>query len=153
MRITTAVLPTVILSFFLSMLTRTPVLSQNVTEASFLTNQEIVSTANIINSEQSHLKREEYIKRIFKACSEQPEKVNTGAIRAIGDLMSADDDIVRYWAAASLGKIGVRAKITAGVLLKALKERQCREQSLNSTAPIRYALERMGEELPPWKCH
>jgi len=64
-------------------------------------------------------------------------------------LLETEEDSVRAWVAASLGHLGLRAKVAVPKLLKLLPEVDCLRGSLTSAPFIRVALKRMGKTPPP----
>jgi len=64
-------------------------------------------------------------------------------------LLETEEDSVRAWVAASLGHLGLRAKVAVPKLLKLLPEVDGLRGSLTSAPFIRVALKRMGEKPPP----
>ena len=78
-----------------------------------------------------------------------PHKVHETTLTELVSLLDTQEDSVRAWVAASLGNLGLRAKVAVPRLLKLLPEVDCLRGSLTSAPAIRLALERMGEIPPP----
>jgi hypothetical protein len=78
-----------------------------------------------------------------------PEEVDDPTLKELVSLLSTNEDSVRFWVAASLGRLGPRAKVAVPVLLKLLPEVGCLGGALTSAPAIRLALKRMGETPPP----
>lgn len=81
-----------------------------------------------------------------------PNRVDDVTLTGMISLLNTSEDSVRFWVAASLGNLGLRARAAVPVLLKLLPEVDCLRGNLTSAPAIRAALSRMGETPPPPKC-
>jgi hypothetical protein len=77
------------------------------------------------------------------------DSIDDTTIGEIAALLEDRDDTVRFWIAATLGKIGPRAKQTIPALESALKKIECVPGSLTSEPAIRLALIKIGKNPPP----
>ncbi len=66
------------------------------------------------------------------------------AVERVADLLAAPDDIVRFWAARTLGNLGARGKVFAARLQALLPWADCLQGYSTSATGFRLALKQMG---------
>ena len=81
-----------------------------------------------------------------------PKTVDDKSIGELVSLLDTSEDSVRYWVPASLGNLGLRAKVAVPALLRLLPVADCLRGSKTSESGIRFALNRMGVTPPPPTC-
>jgi hypothetical protein len=112
---------------------------------SHMKEEEILSVIHSLGHIDAIDKRREVIENIFKTSSRSVDNFNEESILALGQLMSDKDDMVRYWAAMTLGNIGPAARVVTKQLRQALTEKYCAMESKNSSSAIIFALTRIGQ--------
>jgi HEAT repeat protein len=116
-------------------------------------NQSISQIIKEIRNETSTIQRTEHAYRLRQAIGKvAPEEISDNVIADLGNLLEDRDDSVRAWVAASLAKIGPRAKQTIPALEVALKKIECVYGSLTSEPAIRSALTNLGKNPPEPEC-
>ena len=80
----------------------------------------------------------------------RPDQVDDRTIADIESLLDSSDDYIRFWAAASLGELGPRAKVALPKLLKLLPVVDCIRGDLTSAGAVREALMKIGNVKPPF---
>jgi hypothetical protein len=80
----------------------------------------------------------------------KPDQVDDRTIADIESLLDSSNDYIRFWAAASLGELGPRAKIALPKLLQLLPVVDCLQGDLTSASAVRRALMRIGAVKPPF---
>lgn len=82
-----------------------------------------------------------------------PKKVDDKTLGDIVSLLDTSNEFVRFWVAASLGHLGPRAKGAVPALLKVMRETDCIElRVMTSADAARMALKRIGVTPPPRDC-
>lgn len=66
------------------------------------------------------------------------------AIELVADLLAGPDDVVRFWAARTLGNLGARGKVFAARLVALLPWADCLQGYTTSATGFRFALRQMG---------
>jgi hypothetical protein len=79
-------------------------------------------------------------------------RVDGKTLADIVSLLDTPEDPVRFWVAVTLGNLGYSARIAIPKLQQLLPEADCLQGDLTVADAVRYALARMGAELPPPMC-
>ncbi|MDZ5650428.1 hypothetical protein [Nitrospirillum sp. BR 11828] len=108
----------------------------------------IAQEAHSIAQKRSARGRQTDMERLATRIHDHPEQAQEADIQALTELLTARDDLVRYWAAISLSFIGPRARSALPALRQAFEEKHCARESKNSTSGAAVALRNMGEPPP-----
>jgi hypothetical protein len=106
-----------------------------------------------IKNERSITQKTEYAYRLRLMFNKlPPDAIDDRTLSELAAMLEDRNDSVRFWIAASLGKIGPRARQTIPALENALKKVECAPGSLTSEPAIRAALAEIGKNPLPRVC-
>jgi len=97
--------------------------------------------------------RAEAAERLYRLTrGDAPRHLTDAELDKIAALLGSRDDVVRLWAASTIGNLGPRGKRFTPQLLIALSQVNCLPVDLSSEPAIRAALERVRSPPPPRTC-
>jgi hypothetical protein len=112
----------------------------------------VPAEVNKIEREPSGAARTRYAQELADQIRHNKLKVDRLDVGLLARMLADRDDSVRYWIAIALGYIGSRAQEAVPALKEALKAKECDHSSKTSASGIRFALSRIGAEVPASEC-